>query len=112
MRADPLFNCQAFVVDDDSLSEIVTDQEEVSVLQPAVTNNTEANKIFSLCSDLNQEQLKLLSAVLDKFKHVMTPLPGCSDTIEYDIELQTSEPVRAKFYPVPVNLREYFDTEG
>ena len=25
-------------------------------------------------------------------------MPGCSDTIKYDIELQTSEPVRAKFH--------------
>ena len=41
----------------------------------------------------------------------MTPLPGYSDTIGYDIELQTSEPVRPKFNPVPVNLTEYFDKE-
>ena len=108
MRADPLFNCQACVVDDDSLSEIVTGEEEVSVLKPAVTNNTEADKTFSLCSDLNKEKLKMAPAALDKFKHVMTPLPGCSDTIEYDIELQTSEPVRPKFDPVPVNLKEIF----
>ena len=41
----------------------------------------------------------------------MTPLPGCSDTITYDIELLISELVRAKFYLVPVKLREYFDEE-
>ena len=92
MTADPLFNCQACVVDDYFHSEIVTDQEEVSVLLPTVNNISEADKTFSLCSDLNNEQIKLLSAVLDKSKHAMTPLPGCSDTIEYDTELQASEP--------------------
>ena len=41
----------------------------------------------------------------------MMSLPGCSDTITYDIELLPTEHVRAKFYPVPVKLREYFDEE-
>ena len=41
----------------------------------------------------------------------MTLLPS-SDTIDYDIELQTSEPVRAKFYPVPVQLKEHFGKEA
>ena len=111
VRADPLFNCQACIVDDNPFSEIITDSEEVSVLPPTVSNISEADKAFSLCSDLSNQQIKLLSAVLNKFKHVMTPLPGCSDTIEHDIELQTSEPVRAKFYQVPVNLSEYFTRE-
>ena len=96
MRADPLFHCQACVVDDNSFSETVTDSEEVPVLPSTVINISEADETFSLCSDLNSQQIKLLSAVLDKLQ-VMTPLPGCSDTIEYVIELQTSEPVRAKF---------------
>ena len=46
MRADPLFNWQDCVVDDDSLSGIVTDEGEVSALPPAVTNHTEADKTF------------------------------------------------------------------
>ena len=70
MRADPLFNCQACVVDDNSFSEAITDSEEVPVLPPTVINISEADETFSLCSDLNSQQIKLLSAVLDKFKHV------------------------------------------
>ena len=75
-----------------------------------VTVKTESVKNYSLCPDLNAEQIKLQSVVLNKYELVMTPLPGCSETITYDIEL-TSKPVRAKFYPVPVKSREYFDEE-
>ena len=77
-------------------------------MPPTVTNISEADETFSLCSDLNNEQVKLLSAVLDKFKRVMTPLPGCSDTIEYDIELQTSEPVRDKILPCTCKFKGIF----
>jgi hypothetical protein len=41
----------------------------------------------------------------------MTALPGCTDTVEYDIELLTTEPIRSKFYPVPVHLKPHFDNE-
>ena len=44
-------------------------------------------------ADLNREQIKVLSNLLERFQHVITSLPGCSDTIDYNIELQMSEPV-------------------
>ena len=49
--------------------------------------------------------------MLEKFKHGMTPLQDCTTTIDHDIELQTSEPATAKFYPVHVKLKEHFDKE-
>ena len=111
IRADPLFNCQTCVVDNDSFPEIVAEPDEVSILPPTVTDDAESVETYSLCPNLDSKQIKLLSAVFDKFEHIMTPLSGCSDTIEYDIELLTSELVGAKFYQVPVKLREYFDKE-
>ena len=62
-----------------------------------VNVKTESVENYSLCPYLGAEQIKLLSAVLNKFGHVMTPFPSCYDTITYDIELLTTEPVRAKF---------------
>ena len=56
VRADPLFNCQACFADDNCFSEIITDLEEVPVLPPIVTNISEADETFSLCSDLNMNK--------------------------------------------------------
>ena len=43
VRTDPLFNCQAYVVDADFHSEIVAAHEEVSILPPTVANHTEVS---------------------------------------------------------------------
>ena len=65
----------------DSISEIAADEDKMSILPPMVTVKTESVENYSLCSDLDAEQIKLLSAVLNKFEHVMTSLPDFSDTI-------------------------------
>ena len=41
VRADPLFNCQPCVDDNNSISEITADEDEVSILPPMVTVKTE-----------------------------------------------------------------------
>ena len=71
VRADTLFNCQTCVVDNDSITEIAADEDEVSILPPIVTVKTEAVENYSLCSDLDAEQVKIQSAVLNKFEHVI-----------------------------------------
>ena len=74
VRADPLFNCQPCADDNDSISEIAANEDEVSILPPMLTVKAESTENYSLCPDLDVEQIKLLSAVLNKFEHVMTPL--------------------------------------
>ena len=91
VRADPLFNCQPCVDDNDSISEFAADEDEVSILPPMVTLKTESLENYSQCPNLDAAN-SFLSAVLNKFDHVMTPLPGCSDTITYDVELLPLNP--------------------
>ena len=76
-----------------------------------VTVDNEPVETYSLYTDLNSQQIKVLSNLLEKFKHGMTPSQDRTTTIDNDIELQTSEPVIAKFYPVHVKLKEHFDKE-
>ena len=64
MRADPLFNCQACVVDIDSRSEIVTAHKGVSVLPPTVTNHTEADRTFCVFRSRQCASKNCLSSVL------------------------------------------------
>ena len=48
VRADPLFNCQPCVDDNDSISEIPADEDEVSTLPSIITVKTESVENYSL----------------------------------------------------------------
>lgn len=37
--------------------------------------------------------------------------PGCTTTIKHDIELTSTDRIKSKVYPIPINLRPYFDVE-
>ena len=107
VRADPLFSCNPCVISEDVDH---VDTREDDRLPSLVTLDCESVESYCLCPDINETHISALTKLLNKFQSIMTPLPGCTDTVEYDIELKTSEPIRSKF-PVPVNLRELFDNE-
>ena len=101
MSSDPFTVCQNSVITncdtDTNCDEIVTVEggdEQVSV-----------------CPDLSQEQVFQVEELLEEFKNTLSPLPGCTDVIKFDIELTTTTPVRARFYPVPVHLQPHFNAE-
>ena len=52
-----------------------------------------------------------LQGVLKNFDKVFSDIPGCTSTITHSIKLKTNEPLKSKFYPVPVHLTKAFESE-
>ena len=61
--------------------------------------------------NLNDERKMELSELLSSFTDVICDKPGVTDTLEHHIELTSTVPVRARPYPVPVNLVDTFNKE-
>jgi hypothetical protein len=76
---------------------------------PAVAENID--ECPSISSELTTDQIQDIEKLLTKYNTVLSPLPGKTSTIKYDIELQSTAPVRARYYPEPVHLREVCDGE-
>ena len=56
-----------------------------------------------------QEDLENFDKVF--FRYPCTDIPGCTSTITYSIKLKTNEPLKSKFYPVPIHLTKEFESE-
>ena len=48
-------------------------------------------------------------SLLSKYTDVISNKPGCTNSYVHEIKLTTTEPVRCKPYPIPINLRDKFD---
>ena len=64
-----------------------------------------------ISTNLNCSQIKELNVIFDKHRDVFSSIPGCTATVEHDIELITNEPIRPKLYPVPLHLKPHFERE-
>ena len=90
-----------------------TDTEEFGVnhcafptaKQPQSYNNV------SVSDPLTSEQRAEVEALIEQCPDVLTSVPGCTDLIQHDIKLSTSEPIRSKGYPVPFKARDVMDSE-
>ncbi len=60
-------------------------------------------------SNLTSLQKRDLQCVLSEYRDVLSEVPGCTPSIKHDIELCSTDRIRAKFYPVPLHLKPLFD---
>ena len=64
-----------------------------------------------ISNNLSSENIKDINNIIQEYSDVFSNLPGHTNTVDHKIELNCSEPVISKVYPVPVHLRTHFDTE-
>lgn len=81
------------------------EQEEIYTIEPDIKETPTIGK------DLSASQEKDVETLIEKYKDVLSPIPGCTNAVTHDIILQTNKPIRAKVYPVPLHLKTTFDKE-
>ncbi|XP_069970993.1 uncharacterized protein [Penaeus vannamei] len=64
-----------------------------------------------ICSDLSAEQKSDIDSVIAEFVDVFSLTPGCTNTLEHDIEVHTTERIKSKVYPIPIHLKPHFEDE-
>ncbi|XP_050708029.1 uncharacterized protein LOC126993204 [Eriocheir sinensis] len=69
------------------------------------------NPALDINKSLEWNQRSSLEDVLSTFKDVFSQTPGCTNTLQHDIILTTTNRVLTKNYPVPIHLRPYFEKE-
>lgn len=71
----------------------------------------ESYKEVSISDNLTSEQRLEVEALIEQYPDVLTSLPGCTNRIQHDIKLLTSEPIRSKGYPIPFKTRDVMESE-
>ncbi|XP_050704489.1 uncharacterized protein LOC126989931 [Eriocheir sinensis] len=69
------------------------------------------NPALDINKSLEWNQRSSLEDVLSTFKDVFSETPGCTNTLQHDIILTTTNRVLTKNYPGPIHLRPYFEKE-
>ena len=65
----------------------------------------------SISDTLMSEQRSEVETLIQQYSEVLSSLPGCTDQIQHDIKLLTSEPIRSKSYPIPFKTRYVMEAE-
>jgi len=80
-------------------------------LTPDGHESDELLSFLSVSSDLDKDKTSDVKILLKEFSDVFSELPGCTETMEHDIILASSDKLRAKVYPVPIHLQPHFEKE-
>ena len=78
---------------------------------PTVSSENPSIENFKLGKSLTGDMVADLQGVLKNFDNVFSDIPGCTSTITHTIKLKTNEPLKSKFYPVPIHLTKEFESE-
>ncbi|XP_047469564.1 uncharacterized protein LOC125025584 [Penaeus chinensis] len=119
-------SCQSNVMDEESKIDVETNPK---VVQNCILEDAElCNSNFPLttdgemsilpekdqpdvCSDLSAEQKSDIQSLTTNFRDVFSLIPGCTNTLEHDIEVNTTERIKSKIYPIPIHLKSHFEAE-
>ncbi|XP_047478945.1 uncharacterized protein LOC125032028 [Penaeus chinensis] len=65
----------------------------------------------NLSPDLSSQQKADIQTLIDSWTDIFSDIPGCTSLIKHNIELTSTEIIRAKRYPIPVHLQSHFREE-
>ena len=111
LNSDPLSVCQCCVVEDydSDCTNPVLEYNDLNEGIPTLDTTESGAPQFSNHLDLDH-RTRLLN-LIGNYSDVFTPIPGCTSAVVHDICLTTTEPFRAKVYPIPINLQPHFEEE-
>ncbi|XP_037794286.1 uncharacterized protein LOC119589789 [Penaeus monodon] len=119
-------SCQPNVMDEESKIDVETNPKVVQncILEdtelsdcnfPLTSNGEESilpeNDQPDVCSDLSAEQKSDIQSLTTNFRDVFSLIPGCTNTLEHEIEVNTTERIKSKIYPIPIHLKAHFEAE-
>ena len=67
--------------------------------------------MLNICPELSGSRRESIKAALLPYQHVLSDLPGLTNTLTHTITLNTTGVVCNRNYPIPVHLREAFNDE-
>ena len=105
--SEALLLCQNCVISADEEEPVTSERTGGEIY----TIPTDEDEVPDISPHLNQDQTAQLQELLAKFDDVLSTLPGNTQTIQHEINLQTVEPFRNKVYPIPLHLKEDFEKE-
>ena len=79
--------------------------EDHELIEVCPLTSTETIEMVQINPELEVKEREDIENLLQRFKDVLTTLPGYSKDEEHVINTTTSEPVRAKLYPIPYSQR-------
>lgn len=59
--------------------------------------------------ELTNSQISDINKLVNSFADVFSEVPGCTTTLQHDIQLVTGGRLKSKVYPVPIHLQSYFE---
>ena len=66
---------------------------------------------YKINPDLTIANSSALRNLLSDYSKILSDLPGCTSTLTHEIVLNTTDVVCKRNYPVPIHLKEFFDSE-
>ncbi|XP_060071934.1 uncharacterized protein LOC132551808 [Ylistrum balloti] len=104
-EAGVLNNVCSSVVEKDSgdLEEKVPSTECLNVPTPVRIETVEDVQVSE---ELTPKEVTEVKSLLDEFSDVLSDVPGRTHLLAHEIRTTTNEPVRAKNYPIPYNMKD------
>ena len=110
-----------YVADEQSCLTNLENSHRLEVVQASVVvdDKNDEGKLITLPveepvkinPELTVDQKNDVAQLLVEYSDVISDKPGCTDTVVHKINIKTTEPVRKKPYPIPINLKDHFDAE-
>jgi len=104
----PIQTCMNCVIDEELLDPELNFNEKLGDIKTLDLDDPLTPQISDSLNTLQQADLR---AFVNQNQDVFSNIPGCTKTVVHSIQLTTATPVRAKMYPVPVALQNYFNEE-
>ena len=81
-------------------------QDDVLPLEISIESGMETWQHVHVSDKITRQQDSEVKGVLEKFKDVLTDLPGTTTLIKHTIKVNTTDPIRFKGYQVPFNTED------
>lgn len=81
------------------------------ILQGRLKNSETLKNLSPILKHLNPTQTQEITELLHEFLVLFSDVPSQTDVLEHDINVGDAEPIRQRFYRVPVEKREVLEKE-
>lgn len=93
------------------ISETDDDEGQLTHIPMVQNDQQETYQDVNINPNLSSTQRSQIDTLITQYKDVLTDNPGHTNIIEHEIRLTTTEPVKAKIYPIPFHSRDQVKSE-